>query len=309
MRNTSFLLVQFLFLTIALLETGCHRSPLMKQEEYSGRDNVAINYYRDEGGDLIVKSVESIVQPRKKILVLDFWNNTPIHLEGLGRFIADEMRKQLDATHRVLLPEGLGEVGKTEDFVEGKRVKVSQLIREGRKLGVAALVIGRIIRVAFKQKGDEVGLFRQKQSVAAIELEFKIFDVSAGREVYSGAKTREVANDSVLLFGGGEDWDTPQFKIELAKGAAREGIADFLPEVLKANEKMIWEGRIARVNGNQIYVNAGQQAGLVVGDILRVFTPGEEIYDPITGAQLGRGQGPTEGHLRSEGFCWARMGP
>ena len=288
---------------VSVLLVSCHRTSLLMRgdESSSGRDDVAVSYYRDEGGELVIKSVENALQPRKKVLVLEFWNDTPVKIDGLGKFVAEDLKRQLEASQRVILPESMLEVGKTEDFVEGNRVKVSQLIREGRKLGVAVTIIGRIIRVALRQKGDEVGLFRQKQSLASIELEMKVFDVSAGREVYSGTKTREVANESVLLFGA-EDWDSPIFKIELAKGAARECITDMLPNILTAVDKMIWEGRVAKINGTKVYVNAGQLAGLATGDILRVFTPGDEIFDPVTGAQLGRGQGQLKGTLEVKEF-------
>ena len=48
-----------------------------------------------------------------------------------------------------------------------------------------------------------------------------------------------------------------------------------------------WSGRVAQVEGNTLYVNAGRETGLEVGDVLNVYRPGKEIKDPSTGLSLG----------------------
>ncbi len=65
---------------------------------------------------------------------------------------------------------------------------------------------------------------------------------------------------------------------------------------------MTWEGRIARVNGNKVYVNSGGASGLVLGDILRVLSPGDDVYDPNSGAYLGRSKGQLKGTLEVVDF-------
>ena len=70
-----------------------------------------------------------------------------------------------------------------------------------------------------------------------------------------------------------------------------------MPAVLKAIEKLTWQGSIAKIQGNRVYVNAGKASGLVAGDILKVLTQGDDVYDPGTGAYLGRTQGQLKGTL------------
>ena len=122
-------------------------------------------------------------QPKKRVVVLDFWNDTPVKQTDLGAFAADELRRGLYLSQRMIIPPDLKSNLGTEDFVQGDKVKVAQLIREGKRLGVSVLVIGRVTRIVYRQRGDEVGLFRQKQSLAAADIEMKIFDVSGGREI------------------------------------------------------------------------------------------------------------------------------
>jgi hypothetical protein len=45
---------------------------------------------------------------------------------------------------------------------------------------------------------------------------------------------------------------------------------------------------VAAVKNGSIYLNAGQESGLEVGQKLDVFSQGAEIIDPSSGVSLGR---------------------
>lgn len=245
--------------------------------------------------------VEAMGQPKKRLVVFNFWNDTPVKITDLGNFAADELRRGLYFSQRLILPSDAKTDMNTQDFISGERVRVAQLIREGRRMGVAVLLVGRVTKVVFRQRGDDVGLLRQKQSLAAADVEIKLFDVSAGREILAVSKSGEASSNTVVALDS-QNVDTPQFRAELTKFAVREAVNGLVPTVLKAVEKMSWEGRIAKISGTKVFVNAGKQSGLVGGDILRVLTPGEDIYDPGTGAYLGRSPGQLKGTLEVVDF-------
>jgi hypothetical protein len=67
--------------------------------------------------------------------------------------------------------------------------------------------------------------------------------------------------------------------------------------IIKTIEKLSWEGRLAMIQGNRIYVNAGRLSGINVGDLLKVSSQGEEIFDPETGELIGTAPGPMKGTL------------
>jgi hypothetical protein len=240
-------------------------------------------------------------QPRKKVVVFNFWNDTPVKQSELGQFAGDELKRGLYLTQRLIIPEDLKTEFSTEDFVQGDKVKVAQLIREGRRLGVAVLVIGRVTKIVFRQKGDDVGLFRQKQSLAGVDVEVKVFDVAAGRELAAVAKSGEASSSNLAAIES-TNTETLQFRSELTQFAVRNAVAQMIPEVVRSIEKMQWEGRIAKVAGKKIYVNAGHASGLVVGDILRVLSSGDDVYDPASGAYLGRSKGQLKGTLEVVDF-------
>jgi hypothetical protein len=281
---------------------GCQRSPAYRQDVSSLRDENP-SYYSAKGADSRAPTdrVASMGQPRKRVAIFDFWNETPVREGTLGTFAADELRRILFLSGRVIVPTDQKTQPSTEDFTQGEKVRVAQLIREGRKLGVAVVVIGRVARVVFRTRGDDVGVLRQKQSLAAVDVEAKIFDVSSGRELAAVGRGGEAASNALLLTEGDEGEMQAQ-RAELVRLALRNAAEPLAVDVLRSVEKLTWEGRIARILGGKIYLNAGRSSGLVSGDILRVQTQGEDIYDPATGAFLGRTPGQLKGTLEVRDF-------
>jgi curli biogenesis system outer membrane secretion channel CsgG len=289
-----------LILILCVFISGCVRSNFFRNDEDHGSGDTGNTYYSGAGSSAPTKKVEALGQPKKRIVVINFWNDTPVRLDSIGAYAADELRHSLYMTQKVIVPPDVKSVLSSEDFVQGDQIKVAQLIREGRRLGVAVLVMGRITKVVFRQKGDEIGLFRQKQSYAAVEVEAKLFDVQGGREILASSKGSEASSSTIAALDG--DSSSPEFREELTKTAVKQAIAGFVPEILKSIEKMIWQGRVAKVSGNHIYVNAGRASGLISGDILKVMSPGDDVYDPESGAYLGRAKGAMKGTVEVVDF-------
>ncbi len=71
---------------------------------------------------------------------------------------------------------------------------------------------------------------------------------------------------------------------EATRDAVQQAVASIIAEI--GDEP--WEGRVVTVRDGQVYVNAGAEAGIQVGDVLEVFRVGEELVDPDTGLTLGQ---------------------
>lgn len=284
-------------IVMMLLAVGCTRSPeFQKDQDFYKNDD---SYY--DRGKSATDRVEAAGQPKKKVMVFAFWNDTPVRAPILGAFGADELKRGLSISRRLIVPKDLSTMLTTDDFVSGEKVKVAQLIREGRRLGVAVVAIGRITKIVFRQRGDEIGIFRQKQSLTSVAVELKIFDVAAGREVAALGRTGETtANASVAMEE--ENLESQDFRTEMAKLALRNAVTSLVPDVIRTIEKMVWQGRIAKLTGTKVYVNAGKSSGLVSGDILKVLSMGDDVYDPKTGAYLGRAPGQLKGTLEVVDF-------
>ena len=75
---------------------------------------------------------------------------------------------------------------------------------------------------------------------------------------------------------------------------AIELVAD---DLLKTLLTMDWHARIASVENEKVFINAGKLSGLEKGDILEVYSPGEQIVDKTTNQPLGRTKGNYKGEL------------
>ena len=144
------------FVTLAsvllLFLFACARSDQYQHDQAYYHPEQA-SYYSNQQGQTPTQRVDSMGQPKKRVVVLDFWNDTPVKQTDLGAFAADELRRGLFLSQRMIIPPDLKSNLGTEDFVQGDKVKVAQLIREGRRLGVSVLVIGRVTRIVFRRAG------------------------------------------------------------------------------------------------------------------------------------------------------------
>ena len=138
--------------------------------------------------------LEGIGELKKRVMALSFWNSTLVRPMDVGAFAADELKRGLYLSQRVIVPTDVKSDLGTIDFIQGDRVKVAQLVREGQRLGVAVIIIGRVAKIAFKESGENVGLFHEKQALVAVEIEAKVFDVQNGREMLGISRSGEASH-------------------------------------------------------------------------------------------------------------------
>lgn len=272
---------------------GCARSAKYREEQEYYRSDSA---YANRKGKATARA-QAFGQPKKKIYVMPFQNATPLGGQDLGEFTASELLREIQSRGRAVVPEDIRGNGNSADFFTGDKVRLGPLVREGRRIGVSLVIIGRLKKITYRTKGDEVGVFRSKKAVAAVDLEMRIFDVINAKEVLIDEKSADSSSSHVDLFGSSGEDDPKSQRLELVRMALRAGAEIFAKDTSRALEKLSWEGRIAKVSGTHVYVNAGRATGLGIGDILKVLTVGEEIYDPATGAYMGRARGQPKGTL------------
>jgi len=280
---------------------GCVRSNLYRQDEDTFEDSGDSYYSESLSGASAADRIGKIKQPKKKIMVLGFWNDTPIGDDSIGNFAAEELKRILSVKKKVIFPDDKTTTAVTRDFVEGDRIQTAQLIREGKRVGVNTIVVGRISKITFRQDREEVGILREAQTAVSVDLEMKVFDAASGREVHQAKRTGNSFNVAHVVFDD-DALSSKNARMEIAKDAVAEAVRKITGEVLISLEKMDWQGRIAKLAGNKVYINAGRASGLLAGDILKVMSPGEEIVDPITKAYLGRSEGMLKGTLEVSEF-------
>lgn len=279
---------------------GCTRSAAYKRDQQYYRTDTE---FKNRKGNATAKA-DRLGQPKKRIYVLPFLNGTPFGGDDLGDFIQVELLREIRDGAKAVIPEDIHSGDASRDFYASDKIRLGPLVREGKRLGVSILIVGKIKKITHRIKGDEVGLFRQKRSVAAVDLEMRMFDVVNGKEILFDEKSADSTSSQVNLFGTDSD-DPKSQKLELVQMALRNAAKIYSQDTARALDKISWEGRIAKITGSHIYINAGRATGLTVGDVLKILTAGEDVYDPVTGAYLGRSRGEPKGTLEIVDFLGA----
>ncbi len=242
---------------------------------------------------------------KKKIALLAFYNESPFGKEDLAITATEEFRKELSRTRDFVIdPEASGLFGTSKEIYAGGGIKLAQLSRKAKLSGVNLVVFGRITHAKVRQKTDEIGFVRKTKSYAESVVELKVFDVHANKEIYSGKMDGNI-NDAAYRFFLSQRDANIDYRRGLLRYSVKVATRRFVPQIAKMGEKLDWTGRVAKIIGSKIYVNAGRVSGLNVGDILRVMTEGTEIYDPESGAILGVSKGQVKGTLEIIDFFGA----
>ena len=243
------------------------------------------------------KRVEEFNPIRKKIALLTFFNESPLGNEDLAITATEEFRREVAKSKEFMIdPDAESFFGTSKEIYAGGGIKLAQLARKAKMSGVNIVVFGRIKEARVRQKSDEIGFVRKVKSLAEVFVEIKVYDVLTNKELFSEVVQGDISDDN-LRFYKSEDEDNLSYRQELLRYSAKVAVRKFVPRIIRVGSKLDWVGRVAKIIGTRIYVNAGRASGLNLGDILKVITEGQEIYDPESGAMIGMSQGEVKGTL------------
>ena len=234
---------------------------------------------------------------KKKIALLSFYNESPMGGEDLAIVGTEEFRREVSKSRQFLIDtEAESIFGNSKEVYAGGGVKLVQLARKAKMSGVNIVVFGRIKEARVRQKSDEIGFVRKVKSLAETFVEIKAYDVLANKELFTETVDGNISDDN-LKFYQGETEDNLAYRQELLRYSVKVAVRKFVPKIIKLGSRLDWMGRVAKIIGTKIYLNAGRSSGINLGDIMKVITEGQEVYDPESGAMIGTSQGELKGTL------------
>ncbi len=227
---------------------------------------------------------------RKKVAILDFENNTTYKDEKIGEAVAKKLSDKLEATQRVVILDKsvVTEMLNREGFKFEHLSEPSAMKRAHQSLGVQAFVLGAVADVSLlSSKASETS--DEEVAYATTKVEIRLIDASTGNplKTFIGRSP---------IFGSKETGENCRGKAVLK--AIDSGLDDILEGFLRQLDLLDWSTTVAKVEGENIYLNAGKLSGVRVGDTLEVFEPGKEIFQPSTNLSLGWTTGKLKGTVR-----------
>lgn len=235
--------------------------------------------------------------PKKLVAVAEFENKTNWRGQvNLGTGMADQLITSLMNSGRfiVLERENIEGVLREQDFGASGRTTAEGGGKIGKINRAQILLQGSITE--FGEQGGEGGAIAIKgfslggsSKKAVVGIDLRIYDTTTGQVLASKA-CRGIAKSSgssIGYSGGDFGFATGGSAKTPMDFAVRAAIDQALKFIIFELDRLPWEGRIAMVKDNVIYINVGRTAGIRVGDQFNVYKKGEEIVDPDSGMTLG----------------------
>ena len=238
------------------------------------------------------------VKLKKTIAVSRFENRT----SWSGQYRLDDgMTDQLtDALIQsgnfvVLERQTLGDVIAEQDLAASGRMAKAKAATTGKIVPSQILIKGAITEFESKSAGSGSGIsfggfsIGSKKSEAHVGIILRLINTTTG-EVLDSVRVEGKAKGGGLKFGakvGGFGFGTDGFnKTPLGK-ATQMVIDNAVVEISEKLNHIPFSGKIIKITGDTIYINAGSRNGVSGGDTFNVFSVGEELIDPDSGESLG----------------------
>jgi hypothetical protein len=233
--------------------------------------------------------------PRKRIVVLPFLDTSETRPQSLRDQARSTFIKELNNTGQFIAVDSSDLKLEPDKQIKDGNYLFPEISKAAASLGVSVLLEGKIMDIKVSRKADPVGIFRQMKTRFEASVRVRMATARSGKEFYNTVKTVTLEEAQTRV---GENVTADKMlktNPELVERLITDAFLDFINQLALAMDKITWEGRIAMINGERIFLNVGRISGLQVGDILKVSEEGEEVYDPQTGNYIGKSYGRMKG--------------
>jgi curli biogenesis system outer membrane secretion channel CsgG len=236
----------------------------------------------------VTEKVESkYTGPKRRIGVVAFQNKAPYAQARIGETATDIIITELTKSGKFIVVER----DKMDKLLDEQKLGQSGAIdpttaaQVGKILGLNAILTGSVSQFGVKSEGKDFIVSQSKQQIVECTVDIRAVDAETGQVLYADSGKGVVRKSSGKFLGMGNQ---SKYDETLEGEALRAAIVQFMENLTSQINKKQWSCRVAAVEDGSVYLNAGQESGVEVGQKLKVFSQGKEIKDPTTGLVLGR---------------------
>jgi curli biogenesis system outer membrane secretion channel CsgG len=280
-RRNIFSILLAIVVALFLGCAGSAKEAKSDQEEKAGSGAVAPAKEGEKTPRLTTTGV------KKRIGVMDFVNKTDYGAGKLGHAASEMLVTALLKSGQFIVVEreALDKVLKEQGLSMSGIIDPNTAVAAGKILGLNAIVTGTVSEFGIQKGGFRAGnIVRSTSHTARAVVDVRLIDATTAQILMaeSGESHFTARNLQVAGAGGGSGYDET-----LVGKALRGAVDDLSSKIVQKMERVPWSGRIAKISGDKIYVNAGSEVGLTEGLKLEAYSLGEPIVDPATGLILG----------------------
>ncbi len=248
--------------------------------------------------DVPYKARSSETAPlRKRIVVLPFINKAPRSNEEVTELARNIFVENIYRSNEFVLVQPNDFSANIEQFKGSDSYDLERMAQTARSKGVSAVIEGKIINIKTRRVGDSVGLFRTVKAQTEALISLRVASARTGKVIHEEERSATVEASTTRVAKYSHTDRFLETDPNLVRAVVAKAFQNSVMPIVTAVSKISWEGRIANIQGERIFVNAGRLTGIQLGDILRVTEEGREVYDPETGELIGKVPGRMKGTI------------
>lgn len=233
--------------------------------------------------------------PRKRVMVLPFIDGTGGRSDAAAKVARETLTRGLKQTGDFVVVAIADFPKDPASYIKNGEYDLETMGKIGGGLGLAGIIEGRVIEVKAKRVGDAVGIVREIRAKITATVQIRMVNTKNGSLLLNETRTADIEDTTTRVGERAFSDRNLENDPKLIESVVTEAFRTTIPKILQAVEKQSWEGRVAMVKGDRIYLNSGRLTGLNIGDIMKVTEEGEDIYDPENGSLIGKAPGRLKG--------------
>jgi curli biogenesis system outer membrane secretion channel CsgG len=204
-----------------------------------------------------------------------------------NKFIVIE-REQLQ---KVMNEQSLGQSG---------AVSAQTAAKIGQILGVSYIITGSVTEFGIKESKLGVGNLGRvlpfgggvetKTNKAVVAMDLRLINTSTAEILKAMKGEGEEKSTGVSIdmdIAPSVDFGKDGFDETVIGKAVRKAVDMAAKDIIASESSEPWTARIIKIEGNQIYLNSGEENGEKTGRVVAIYHKSEELIDPETGVSLG----------------------
>ena len=239
---------------------------------------------------------------KKYAEILPLFNSSHIGGNLLATYATESLRlSMLKSGKFIFRPDLRDSLLSSKEILTSGGGRWPVILKKAQNHQLNTIVYGEIKDAFVRKKIDNMGLAKEVFLLAGVKLEIRIIDVEAEIEIGKHEIESFVEDKSFEVIGL-ENKTIIEKRNSLLNRAVELAMPKAINLIAKNQSAKSWVGRIAKIEGKDIYINAGKKNGLKLGDILKVVLSGKKIFDPKTGAYLGKSKGTVKATVEVTDF-------
>lgn len=243
---------------------------------------------------------------KKRVVVLPFIDKKALRDPAILKNARDAFMDHLNSTGELIaIDSGVLKLDLAK-YIKDNMYDLKAIAKDAQSAGISSILEGRIIDMRFKDEGlttvDNSSSQKTRDVAFEVVVQARMMNIRSEQELFNTVKTVTILEENSRM---PENITSENFfnrNAELSELLIKDAFLDFREKLLESLKFITWEGRIAALHGDRIYLNVGQISGVRVGDILKVVEDGNEIYDTELGYHVGKVGGKAKGTLEIVGF-------